>query len=234
MGSFFYILIKHMANNYGTPHMPKLIKTYDGTAVSDRTSIAYPILDSAALYIGQFVSIGDRTNGAEFGIGALADDGLIYGFVEKFTRKGSETPIQDDPDKAGTVTDATSVIPMKYTASSTNDESNTTSAKGELVHIVPLVQGDILEVSLFNDAGTAAVNRGTTTAAGTTDSSANFGVSMPVELDAPFALREAGATKAHADNDFMVVKPGFQEPAELHRVYVQLIGGYAAFLAAAS
>jgi len=199
-------------------HMPRLVRAATGRA-EDRSTWKIPGEDSTKLYMGQFVALSDATNGKEFGITTLADDDYIFGFVVGFTRLGSLVPIQDDPLKAGTVTDATGELPMAYTFASTNDESNTTSAKMELAEIMPIQTGDIIEVSLWG-ASTISVIRGTTTAAGTTASSDNIGVSMATDATYPWALTESTAVVAQANMDFMTVSLDGYKPENTRRVYV--------------
>lgn len=218
-----------MANNYGVMHMPEIKRNLYG--LTQRTTIKLPVEDSTALYLGQFVAMNDATNGKEFGVTTLADDDFIFGFVVGFTRLDSATPIQDDENRAGTVTDATGEIPMKYTFNAANDEGNTTSAKLELAEIMPIHNGDIIEVSLWG-ASTASVARGTATPAGTTASSDNIGVSMSVNTTYPFALTESSAAVAQANLDFMTVSLDGHKPNESHRVYVMPIRAFSGFTAA--
>jgi hypothetical protein len=134
-------------------------------------------------------------------------------------RQGSNVPIWDDANKAGTVTDATGELPVKYTFASTNDEASTTTAKLEQVDVMPIYPGDILEVALWGGAA-IAVARGTTTAAGTTTSSANIGVSMAIAATYDFAVLESGASKTTANNDFITVEVDGKKPANPKHVYV--------------
>jgi hypothetical protein len=206
-------------NNYGFMHMPKIVRFAGGKA---RSAMTLPALDSASLYLGGFVPLIAGTAGAdgiEFGVPAFADDGIIGGFIIGMHRKGSNVPLWDDELRAGTVTNATGELPVKYAFSASNDESNTTSAILEQVDIMPIMPGDILEVALFG-ASTASVARGTTTAAGTTTSSANIGVSMAVAGTYDFALLESGASKTTANQDFMTVEVDGKKPANPNHVYV--------------
>lgn len=220
-----------MVNNYGAQHTPVLKRNIYGGEASARTTLRLPVEDGTALYLGQFVAINDATNGKEFGVTTLADDDFIFGFVSGFARHGSNTPIWDDPQRAGTVTDATGELPVKYTFASDNDEGNTNN-KNERVLVTPVMVGDILEVSLWG-AGATSVNRGTTTAAGTTGSSANFGVSMSIDTTYPFALTESTAAVAQANLDMMTVELDDRKPENLNRQYVMVIRGFSAHEAAA-
>lgn len=214
-------------NNYGYMHMPRIVRFAQG---SKRTTQKLPALSSAALYLGQFVPFitgADATpSGAEFGIPAFADDNRIFGIVVGFSRTGSLTPLIEDPNKQGTVTDATGELPVKYTFAATNDEASTTSAKKELVEILPIMPGDILEVATWG-ASTVAVNRGTTTAAGTTTSSANIGVGMAVAVTYPWAVLESGASKTLANQDFITVEVDGQKPLNPKHVYVMCVRNFA-------
>lgn len=230
---FLFIRILKMAvNNYGAMHMPQIVRNLYGWNIN-RPTLKLPVEDSTALYVGQFVSMNDATNGKEFGITTYADDDYLFGFVTGFTRLDSNVPIQDDPQRQGTVTDATGEIPMKYTFSSTNDESNTTSADLELAEIMPIHNGDIIEVSLWG-ASTVSVARGTTTAAGTTTSSDNIGVSMSVDTTYPFALTESTAAKTQADLDMMTISLDGHKPGNSHRVYAVPTRTFSGMVAAAA
>ena len=124
-----------LSGNYGGIHMPVLKRSLSGTG-AQRSTIKLPAKNSAALYLGAFVPLIQGTDaaptGIEFGVPAIADDNRVGGVVVGFTRDGV-TPIQEDSKRAGTITDATGELPMKYTFASTNDQSNTTSAKLEMV-----------------------------------------------------------------------------------------------------
>lgn len=211
-----------MANNYGFRHMPRIVRFAGGKA---RSTITMPGLDSAALYLGGFVPFlngTDGADGAEFGIPAFTDDAIIFGFVAGFHRQSSSLPIWEDELKAGTVTNATGERPVKYTFASTNDESNTTSAIKEMVDIMPIVPGDILEVALWG-ASTISVARGTATAAGTTASSANIGVSLAVAATYDFAVLESGAAVAVANKDFITLEVDGKKPSDPNHVFVMCI-----------
>ncbi|MFQ5493576.1 MAG: hypothetical protein ACE5DX_05460 [Candidatus Dojkabacteria bacterium] len=211
------------ASNKGFGHMPRIV-SYGGS--SKRQPVRLTARDSAAIYLGGFVPMIEGTEaapaGAEFGIPAFSDDDRIYGFVIGFSRNGKALPIQDDPDKAGTVTDATGEVPMKYTFSATNDESNTTSADLEQAIVMPVMPGDILEIALWGGAA-VSVARATTTAAGTTNSSANMGVGISVDTTYHFALTESTAAKALADLDFLTTKFNNRQPSNPNHVYVRCV-----------
>lgn len=211
-----------MANNYGPMHTPRIVRNLFGVKTEDRTKIRMVGLSSSAHYLGAFVPLIQGSSaaptGAELGIPAFADDNLILGFVTGFYRHGSDVPIQDDPGRAGTITDATGELPMKYTFGAANDQASTTSATAEEVEIMPIHPGDILEVSLWG-ASTASVDRGTTTAYGTTTSSANLGVGMSVNATYPFSLLESTAAKNLANLDFITVQLDGKSPVKSNRVY---------------
>lgn len=222
------------SKNYGYAHTPKIVRSLDGSAVEGRTTIKVPILDSAALYLGAFVPFVNA-NGtlSEFGVKAVADDDYIGGIVVGFTAKDGILPIQDDTSRAGTLTDATGSLPMKYAAASTNDQSNTTSAVMELAEIVCIKNTDVLEVALWG-ASTIPVVRGTTTAEGTTTSSANFGVALAVDTTYHFALLESGAAATTVDKDFVTVLLDGNQPKNPYHVYVMPVKTQSALASAAS
>ena len=216
-----------MNTNYGAPHQPKIVQMANGGV---RNSIRIPAVDSEAIYMGAFVGFAtgahDTPSGIEFGVKAIADDDHIGGFVIGFYGKDSDTPLQEDSGRQGAITDMTGELPWKYTFSSTNDESNTTSADLETVEIMPICPGDILEVTLWGGAAISVV-RGTTTAAGTTTSSANIGVAMAVATTYPWALLESGAAVTFANNDFVTTTFNGKKPANPRNVYVQCIRSFA-------
>lgn len=209
-------------NNYGAIHMPEIVQYANSSA---RSTVTYVGLDSSAHYLGSFVPFATGSaaapSGIEFGVPAYSDDSWIGGIVVNFIGPNGERLV-DDSNRKGTVTDATGELPMKYTFSATNDESNTTSMDGELLEILPICSGDVLEVSLWG-ASTVSVDRGTTTAYGTTGSSANFGVSLAVDTTYSFALLESSAAKAIANNDFVTVAMRGSKPQKQHRVYVKCV-----------
>lgn len=212
-----------MANNYSHPNMPELKRSLFGVA-SERSSLKLPGKSSATVTLGGFAPDLDGTNvaaiGLEAGIKAFADDDFIgYYIVGIFTKQGQF--VLDAADtRQGTVTTATSVIPMKYAFNAANDQLSGASAKLEMVELMPIREGDILEVSLFNDAGTATVNRGTTTAYGTTGSSAHYNVAMGVNVTAQVGLIESSAAVNFANMDFRVVLLDGKHPSRPDRVYV--------------
>lgn len=209
--AFLFITQIIMANTV-QPNQPELI--WDGKSGSfggeNRTTVAAPGTSSATLTLGGFVPDLDGTavapTGLEGGFKAFADDDLIgYFIVDIVTADGLSVFDENAVNKKGTVTAATAVLPAKYTFSATNDQLSGDSADLELVIAKPIYTGDILEVSLFNDAGTATVARGTTTAYGTTGSSAHIGVGMAVNVTAQVGLTESTAAVDFADLDFRVV-----------------------------
>ena len=210
-------------NNYGYGLGPQ-IKVFAGG--KERNNVTLPALSSAAIYLGGFVpgitNTAAAPYGIEFGVPAFSDDALIYGFVVGMHRLGSMVPLWDDPLKAGTVTDATGYLPVKYTFSSANDDASTTSAKYEMLDIMPIVPGDILEVTLWGGS-TVPVVRATTTAYGTTASTANMGVGMSVDTTYHFALTESTGAKALANLDFVTTLIDGKRPANPYRVYVQCV-----------
>lgn len=205
--------------------MPEVVRNVFGRSL-DRSYITLPALDSAALYLGGFAPLiaGSTAapDGIEFGVPAFGDDLRIGGIIKNFHKKGSRVPIWEEDTVAGTITAETGELPLKYTFSSTNDESNTTSGDYEMVDIFPIVPGDILEVSLWG-AGTTSVARGTTVAWGTTDSSANIGVGLAVDTTYHFALLESGADKDIENKDFMTIELDGEKPKNPNRVYVMCI-----------
>lgn len=210
-------------------NMPKIVRNIFGIT-TERSTFLLPGLDSAAIYLGQFASIVVGTNGAEFGIPGWTDDDTIFGIVTGFHKQGSLLPIWDEATISGAITAETGEIPLKYTFAATNDESNTT-AKKEMVEILPIHSGDIIEVTLWG-ASTASIARGTTTAAGTTASSANIGVSMSVEATYPFALLESSAAVATANLDFITVELDGKKPANSKHQFVMPTRGLSSFRAA--
>ena len=206
--------------------MPKIVRFAGGKA---RSTVSMPGLSSAAIYLGGFVPMIDGSDaapaGTEFGVPAWGDDDTIYGFVVGFHKLGKIMPIWEEPDYAGTVTAATGELPMKYTFNAANSEASTTSGYYEQVEIMPVMSGDILEVSLWG-AGAVSVDRATTTAWGTTTSSANIGVGLAVDTTYHFALLESGAAATLANDDFMTIELDGKKPRRLHRVYVQCIRAF--------
>jgi len=159
-------------------------------------------------------------DGVEFGVGAWADDRRILGYAIGFFQKGGTVPIWDVDSnlRKGTVTNETGELPLKYTFSATNDESNTTSADLEEVELVPISNSDILSIALWG-ASTVAVARGTTTAAGTTDSSDNHHVGLAVDTTYHYALLESSADKDLPDKDFITTSIDGNKPINSKRVF---------------
>jgi hypothetical protein len=226
--SFFYfnLFLNIMANNYSNPNQP-IIKRSSLARGPERSTFSFPGKSSQAYYVGQIVSIVNGTDAAPTGqegfVGPWADDALGYGIVEGFKKRKGILPIQDDANRSGTVTDATSFLPMKYTFAATNDELSGSSALLEQVVVTPIYPGDTLEMCLVNDGGTALVSRATTTAAGTTNSSDNTNVGLAVNATAPFALTESTANKTLANLDFLTTLVDGNKPANTKHVYVKLI-----------
>lgn len=206
--------------NLGARHVPVIKRNIFGLPVSERSTIKLPAIDSSAFYLGSMVGfVAGNATGAEFGVRPMGDDDLILGIAVGFTRTGSLLSIFEDDKKAGTVTAATGELPVKYTFSASNDESNTTSAVKELVEVLPLMAGDIVEMTTWG-ASTESVARGTTTAAGSAGSSANIGVGMSVNATYPFALLESSASTTLANLDFITTEIDGQKPVDPNRVYV--------------
>lgn len=214
--------------------MPRLVRNIYGST-SDRGTLKLPIQDSAAIYLGGFVPYvtGDFASGdgVEFGVPAFSDDAAIFGIAVGFTKSDSLLPIDEETSVSGTITAATGELPLKYTAASTNDQSNTSSAVFDMVEILPIQAGDILEVSLWG-ASTASVARGTTVAAGTTDSTANMGVGLSVNATYHFALTESTGDKDLTDVDFVTTLLDGKQPEETNRVYVMPLRTFDKFSAA--
>jgi len=203
-------------NNYGHPNTPDLKQAVDGKG-DCRTRWKWVAIDSSAIFVGEFVgTMSAPTTGVALGVQAWADNTLIRGYVEGFTRANSARPIAEDPDAAGTVTDATAVVPMKYTFGATQDRGNAAGVL-ERVAIVPILPGDILEVTLMNDAGTATADRGTTTG------SDLEGYCLGVEAGAPYGAQESSSSTTATGLDFQIVTIDGTFPRRSDRVYVQSI-----------
>jgi hypothetical protein len=160
-----------MANNFSNPHQPRVVKSLGGRSL-DRSTIKLPMANSAALYMGAFVPIVKGTDaapvGVQYGVEAFADDGIIGYIVVGFSPADGDVSLLEAsmaPVKRGTITDQTGELPAKYTAASTNDQSNGTSMIGECAVLYPIFNDDIIEVALWG-ASTISVARGTTTAFG--------------------------------------------------------------------
>lgn len=206
-------------NNFGFANMPKIIEYAGGK----RRAITMTAKSSSVHWMGGFVGIiSGAEAGVEFGVNTYTDDYYVYGLTTGiFAANGM--PIQEFANRNGTITNATSFAPLKYTFAATNDEASTTSAKLEYLEVMPILPGDILEVVLSNDAGTAVAARGTTTVAGTTTSTANFGVCLEVNSSAPFTLKESTGVLASANMDFITVSDRRWHPLNPNAVYVQVI-----------
>lgn len=223
-----------MASNFSATNLPRLVRAASDPGEA-RSTVLLPGIDSSAPFMGSFVSL------AQYGVKPYAAGEFIFGVVVGMRPPAGGNkpntgnyPLFDYPNKQGTVTDATTFRPVQYTFASTNDDSNGTSAKRELVEVLPLCPGDILEVTLSDDAGTASVARGTTTAFGTSGSSANIGVYLPVEPDATFALTESAASATATALHFRTVRVDDAQPANPYRVYVECVRAFWHDVAAAS
>ncbi len=229
-----------MADNYGAPNLPSIKRTFLGGRAEERTAITMVGKSSTKFFLGEFVPFGAGTIAAptipQYAVDNYQAKQFTGYFVTGFYKSNNTSlPIQDDPSRSGTLTDATAVAPMAYTFPANNDDDAGTSAVRELVELMPIFAGDILEVSLSNDAGTAMVARGTTTAFGSSGSSANMGVGLAVEADAPFALQESSASTTLADLDFVTTRIDDRYPALTNRVYVTPIRpGFGGLVAAIS
>ena len=205
-------------------HIPKIKRNIFGIS-TERSTIKLPAIDSSTIYLGSFVSmISSGTDatpaGLEYGVRVCADDDLVLGIAVGFTRKDSLLPIFEDDKAAGTKTAGTGEIPAKYAFASTNDASNTTTEKGELVEILPIMPGDILEVALWG-ASTVSVARATTTAAGTTTSSAHINVGLAIDTTYTFALLESSAVVTSLANmDFITTNIDGHLPSNPNHVFV--------------
>lgn len=210
-----------MNPNYSPIHMP-IIKDNVLGLTTNRLTLRIPAKNSAALYLGSFVS--DATDSGTVGTavagGVKAFSGandLILGFVSGFTRNGT-VPIQDDSKYKGTITNATGELPMKYTFTSNNDVTNSTPDM-EMVEITPIWDGDVLEVALWGGS-TTSVARGTTT------NSDKLGASFPVNTTYTFALTESSVVAAGSTMtavQFREVLIAGQQPVNPNHVYVRCI-----------
>lgn len=211
--------------------MPRVVRNIYGASLS-RTTLRIPAVDSQAIYMGSFVSFVKNTDaaplGVEYGVEAHGDDGIIGGIVVGMHRPAGILPLWRDSDKAGTVTDQTGELPVKYTFASTNDDSNGATAVRETVEVYPIMSGDIIDVALWG-ASTISVARGTTTAFGTTGSSANIGVGMSVNTTYPFALLESTASNTLANLDFITCRVDDQYPSSANHVYVMPVRSFSQF-----
>jgi len=208
--------------NYGAMHQPKIVRNILGL-ITDRTNLRMVPKDSAAVYLGSFVSdmIDDNTNLTAVQYGDVqvyaATSNLILGFVTSIGKNGN-VPIQDEPKAAGVITNATGELPMKYTFAAANDRHNATPVL-EFVEVTPIWAGDILEVALWG-ASTVSVARGTTTG------SDKVGASFPINTTYPFALTEASLVAQNATVtgvQFVETLLDGQQPANPNHVYVKCI-----------
>ena len=204
-------------------HIPKIKRNIFGIS-TERSTIKLPAIDSSAIFLGSFVSmISSGTDatpaGLEYGVKACADDDLTLGIAVGFTRLDSTLPIFEDDKKAGTVTAAVGERPVKYTFSATNDKSNATYSY-EMVEILPIMPGDILEVALWG-ASTVSVARGTTTVQGTTTSSIHPNVGLALDTTYTFALLESSAVVSSLANvDFITTEIDGHLPRNPNHVFV--------------
>lgn len=203
--------------NFSAINAPKLVYSPYGDA-SSRGTYGMVAIDSSAIYEGSFVSNMDALGTAlAEGVRAFADDDLIVGVAQYFTKYGSSLPIKSAADGgAGSITNPTGILPMKYTFASTNGRADA-ARKLELVQILPVLPGDIWEVTLLNDAGTATVNRGTTVG------SDLEGYAMSINTTSPFGLQESTASLTTANLDAVIVSLNGRFPERTDRVYVQFL-----------
>jgi len=223
---------------YGTQLMPKIVNTADGKPKSSRGTIKLPGKSSQAYYLGQFVSLivgSDGTPaGSQYYASPYTGSKELSGIVVGFTRFNSLLPIFDDSGKGGTVTNPTNssggtLLPAKYTFPAGNDESSGTSATLELLEIMPIFNDDILEMYLWDTVGVKTVTRGTTTAYGSSGSSANIGVGLALDTTYPFVLDESTAAVNLATLDFMTTELVGQKPVNPYTVYVRPLRAYGTF-----
>lgn len=219
-----------MSNTTAHPNVPKLARTLLGNT-TDRGYERIVAVDSSTFTIGQFVTLLDGTAVAptpvEYGVKAFADDDLIGYIVTNFyypVGNGMRSILDDNgADAAGTFTNETAFSPAKYQFAATNDDSNGDSAVRELVELMPICTGDVLEVVLTNDGGTATVDRATTDDFGDTGSSANIGVGLAINTTAPFGLTESTASTTLDNLDFITTRVEDRYPERSDAVYVRLL-----------
>ena len=217
--------------NYGIGITPTIVENIIGMRLNDRSTLKIPMKSSASLFYGQFVTYiagsAAAPAGSEFGIVGYTASKPILGIIKGFERINTNFPIQDDKLAQGTVTNAvligSTLGSWKYTAAATNDESNTVNAILECAIVQPIMPGDILEVPLVNNAGTAFVARGTTITPGTTGSSDNIGVGLSVNTTLPYALTESSASKLLIGLDFQTVSLAGNKPRNSFTVYVKAL-----------
>lgn len=208
--------------NYGPKNMPKLVYSASGKA-SERTTHKIAAIDSSAIYLGSFVSITDSASASvAYGCRPFTAADAVYGVAVGFYKQGGEVPVIDQPNQKGTITNATGIFPMKYTFSASNDRSNATPDM-ELVEILPVMPGDIWEISLVDNAGTAAGTRGTTTGSDVE------GYALGINTTSPFALNETTSSLTMTGLNFVTTNLNGYLPSRTDRVYVQPINCFGAF-----
>jgi len=224
------------ANDYGIYEVPNLVKSM-GVPYGERATLTVVAKSSTTVYWGQFVAIMNGTQaaptGIEFGTTSATAGKPIFGVVVGIHKTaGSSYSLADDATRSGTYTAATTItsstsgnryIPWKYQFAATNDEASTTSAIKEVMEVLPIYSGDIFEISLVNSGGTSFINRGTTTAAGTTGSSDNLHIGFSINSTLPFALTESSAAKALAGLDFISIDVDGRKPSVPYHVFAQAL-----------
>ncbi len=224
-------------DNYRMPNTPTLVRSSIGSRAAERTRRKVVAKSSTTFSIGEFVQAADGTIAAptlneggqdKYAVGQFTGY-IVTGF---FSGKNADLPITDDGDRQGTLIQSTDVKPYGYTFAADNDDLAGDSAKRELVELLPVYAGDVIEVSLFADDGLSTVSRGTTTAFGTTGSSANMHVGLAVEVDAPMGAQESSASTTLTGLDLFTVRVDDKYPDREDRVYVQLLRPATAIAAA--
>ena len=200
-------------------NMAKIVKFAHGDTT--REIERYTIVDSAAIYLGSLVTFITGTiaspTGSEYGVVPFTDDRPIFGIAVGFNKYGSSLSIFNDSNVAGTITNATSILPAKYTASASNDKSNSTRYL-EQVQVLPIMPGDVLEMVLLADAGTSTVNRAAVTAG-----SDMSGMGFSVNATSPFGLTESTASTTLTNLDFISVEIKGEVPRRPDAVYAECI-----------
>lgn len=207
-----------MADNFGGPNTPKLVYSPFGDAAR-RGTYSMVGIDSTAPFEGSVISNTDAIGtSVQYGVRNFADDDLPYGIVKAFKKFGSSLPIKGNNFEtvAGVVTNATAFAPMKYTFSATNDRSNANPSL-ELIEFLPILPGDVWEMSLVNDAGTATVNRGTTSGSDVE------GGALAINTTATFGLTESTVSTTLANLDAQIITWNGKFPDRADRVFVQFI-----------
>lgn len=201
-----------MADNYSHKNIPRRIFRQVGMTTD---TFPYVGFDSTAIYAGSVVALmSDVSTGIADGVKAWTDGDPMLGVAMKFTTNTNDNPVQLPKAKYnGTITNATSINPMKYTFNAANDTSNATPYL-DLVHVDRFLPGDIWEFTLVDNAGTAVSTRGTTTGSG------KQGYFLGINTTSPFALNETTATTTGTGLDFMVVNYRGTQPVDTSRVYV--------------